>query len=37
MNDGRWAIIVWQDGRHKDKSYWDIYAQKINGQGSLGE
>lgn len=31
------AIIAWQDGRHKDKSYWDIYAQKINGQGSLGE
>lgn len=31
------AIIVWQDGRHKDKSYWDIYAQKINGQGALGE
>lgn len=31
------AIIAWQDGRHKDKSYWDIYTQKINGQGSLGE
>lgn len=31
------AIIAWQDGRHKDKSYWDIYAQKINGEGSLGE
>lgn len=31
------AIIAWQDGRHKDKSYWDIYAQKINAHGSLGE
>jgi hypothetical protein len=31
------AIIAWQDSRHKDKSYWDIYAQKINGQGSLEE
>ncbi len=38
VNDGAGgAIIAWQDGRHKDKSYWDIYAQKINGQGSLGE
>ncbi|MEP9409941.1 MAG: hypothetical protein HRF42_00795 [Candidatus Brocadia sp.] len=31
------AIIAWQDGRNKDKSYWDIYAQKVNDQGSLGE
>lgn len=30
------AIITWQDGRQKDKNYWDIYAQKINGDGSLG-
>lgn len=30
------AIIVWQDGRNIDKNYWDIYAQKINGQGTLG-
>ncbi|MDN3513703.1 MAG: hypothetical protein NG747_04820 [Candidatus Brocadia sp.] len=38
VNDGTGgAIIAWQDGRHKDKSYWDIYAQKINRQGSLGE
>lgn len=31
------AIIAWQDGRKKDKSYWDIYAQKINSQGVLQE
>ena len=31
------AIIAWQDGRQKDKNYWDIYAQKINSGGSLGE
>ena len=31
------VIIVWQDSRHKDISYWDIYAQKINSQGVLGE
>lgn len=38
VNDGAGgAIIAWQDGRHKDKSYWDVYAQKINGQGLLGE
>ena len=33
INDGTGgAIIVWQDSRDKDKS-WDVYAQKINGQG----
>ncbi len=38
VNDGAGgAIISWQDGRHRDKTYWDIYAQKINGQGLLGE
>ncbi|MBI2556180.1 MAG: hypothetical protein HYW13_01940, partial [Planctomycetes bacterium] len=38
INDGTGgAIIVWQDSRDKDKSYWDVYAQKINGQGSLGD
>ncbi|MFN3533608.1 MAG: hypothetical protein ACK41Q_14065 [Candidatus Brocadia sp.] len=38
VNDGSGgAIIAWQDGRHKAKSYWDVYAQKINGQGLLGE
>jgi len=38
VNDGTGgAIIVWQDSRDKDKSYWDVYAQKINGQGSLGD
>jgi len=31
------AIVVWQDGRNKDKSYWDIYAQKINEKGLLGD
>ncbi|MCF6157023.1 MAG: hypothetical protein E3K32_00300 [wastewater metagenome] len=31
------AIITWQDGRNRDTSYWDIYAQKINEQGFLGE
>ncbi len=31
------AVIVWQDGRSKDRNYWDIYAQKVNGQGLLGE
>ncbi|OHB73448.1 MAG: hypothetical protein A2W17_09400 [Planctomycetes bacterium RBG_16_41_13] len=30
------AIIVWQDERKTDKSYWDIYAQKINAAGLLG-
>lgn len=30
------AIIAWQDGRQKDKNYWDIYAQKIHSGGSLG-
>ena len=38
INDGTGgAIIVWQDSRDSDKSYWDVYAQKINGQGSLGD
>ena len=38
INDGRGgAIIVWQDSRDKDKTYWDVYAQKINGQGFLGD
>jgi len=38
INDGTGgAIIVWQDSRDKDKSYWDVYAQKINGQGSPGD
>jgi hypothetical protein len=37
VNDGTGGVIIaWQDGRQKDKSYWDIYSQKINGQGSLG-
>ncbi|MDG6005564.1 hypothetical protein BIY37_04855 [Candidatus Brocadia sapporoensis] len=27
------AIITWQDGRQKDKNYWDLYAQKINNDG----
>ncbi len=31
------AIITWQDSRYRDKSYWDIFAQKINGEGFLGE
>jgi len=31
------AIIVWQDSRDSDKSYWDVYTQKINGQGSPGD
>lgn len=30
------AIIAWQDKRNMDKSYWDIYAQKVNAQGLLG-
>lgn len=30
------AIIVWQDERNTDKSYWDIYVQKINAAGLLG-
>ena len=38
INDGTGgAIIIWQDSRDSDKSYWDVYAQKINGQGSLGD
>ena len=38
INDGTGgAIIVWQDSRDKDKTYWDVYAQKINGQGSPGD
>ncbi|MBI2472028.1 MAG: hypothetical protein HYV59_12430 [Planctomycetes bacterium] len=38
VNDGTGgAIIVWQDGRDTDKNYWDVYAQKINGQGSPGD
>jgi len=38
FNDGTGgAIIVWQDSRDKDKTYWDVYAQKINEQGSLGD
>lgn len=36
-NDNGGAIIAWQDNRDQDKSYWDIYAQKINKQGSLEE
>jgi hypothetical protein len=31
------AIVIWQDDRQKEKTYWDIYAQRINGQGTLGE
>lgn len=31
------AIIVWQDFRHKDESYWDIYAQRVYKQGQLEE
>jgi len=31
------AIISWQDSRDKDKSYWDVYTQKVNGQGSPGD
>ena len=31
------AVITWQDSRYRDKSYWDIFAQKINGEGFLGE
>lgn len=31
------AVIAWQDARNRDKSYWDIYAQKVNGEGFLGE
>jgi hypothetical protein len=38
VNDGDGgAIIVWQDSRDSDKSYWDVYTQKINGQGSPGD
>ncbi|MCF6147428.1 MAG: hypothetical protein E3K37_02095 [Candidatus Kuenenia sp.] len=37
VSDGKGgAIIVWQDERNTDKSYWDIYAQKINAAGLLG-
>ena len=33
INDGTGgAIIVWQDSRDNDKSYWDVYAQKINNR-----
>ncbi|MDR4508393.1 MAG: hypothetical protein MRJ65_09190 [Candidatus Brocadiaceae bacterium] len=36
VGDGRGgAIISWQDNRRKDDTYWDIYAQKINGKGLL--
>ncbi|HHT9129181.1 MAG TPA: TolB family protein, partial [Candidatus Wujingus californicus] len=31
------AVISWQDARNKDSSYWDIYAQKVNEKGSLGQ
>ncbi len=31
------AMVIWQDDRQKEKTYWDVYAQRINGQGSLGE
>ncbi|WKZ21632.1 MAG: hypothetical protein QY305_13245 [Candidatus Brocadiaceae baterium WH-1] len=31
------VIIAWQDARNRDRSYWDIYAQRINKEGSLGE
>ncbi|GAB62045.1 MAG: hypothetical protein DWB56_08695 [Candidatus Jettenia sp.] len=38
VRDGAGGVIItWQDGRNKDKSYWDIYAQKINSQGFLGD
>lgn len=38
VNDGAGGVIIaWQDSRHKDSSYWDIYSQKINGQGVFGE
>lgn len=38
VNDGAGgAIIAWQDSRNRDTSYWDIYAQKVNKQGFLGE
>jgi hypothetical protein len=30
------AIFVWQDSRQKDKTYWDIYAQKISSDGLFG-
>jgi hypothetical protein len=31
------AVIAWQDARNRDRSYWDIYAQKVNGEGFLGK
>lgn len=36
-NETGGAIFVWQDDREKETTYWDIYAQKIRGNGTFSK